>query len=161
MNRSIKSTSQNINSSSPKKYVIVISNHTLNNPVLYILDIIILIKRPKIRRAIVAHPFFSLVYIFRIDQKVLSVFTGMFKLFISTEGFSHIERIFAFVRHTRGIVAVIINYASEDGVSEKHGKENMKLARSNKDDGSSRAERYNVPHPFIHPHRNRIARSHI
>lgn len=67
-----------------------------------------------------------LINILRIHQKVLPIFSNMYQILIPTARFAHIERIFALIGHSSGIVLVVIHNAPEDRVS-KHTNSLVKL----------------------------------
>jgi len=56
----------------------------------------------------------SLIYIFRLNQKIFAVLPHVFQPLIPAQRFSHIERILAVPGESRRIVAVVIYHPSED-----------------------------------------------
>lgn len=58
----------------------------------------------------------ALHHILRPNREVLTVFSHVLKLLISTAWLAHIERIFPSIRHPRWIIAIIIDHPPEDRV---------------------------------------------
>ena len=63
-----------------------------------------------------------LINVLGTDEKVLSFFSNMLKILISTARFAHIKGILAFIGHPGWIVLVVVHDAPEDRVPAEVNK---------------------------------------
>lgn len=71
------------------------------------------------RNGVRINPIVRLVYVLWRNVKVLAIFTNMYQVLVPTQRLPHVECVFPFTRQACGVIAVVVDYPAEYGVSAK------------------------------------------